>query len=39
MYNFARVYSDKKRSIKVSLPYYIYGKSNRKRKKIIYTIK
>ena len=24
MYNFARVYSDKKRFIKVSLPYYIY---------------
>lgn len=24
MYNFVHVYSDKKRSIKVSIPYYIY---------------
>lgn len=30
MYNFVHVYSDKKRSINVSIPYYIYGKSNRK---------
>ena len=31
MDNFVHAYTDKKRSIKVSLPYYIYGKSNRKR--------
>lgn len=30
MYNFVHDYTDKKWSINVSLPYYIYGKSNRK---------